>query len=132
VIIERSNWRLEHVLEPVPMAGWLILNPLLHVELFADLTAEEAAAFGVLAQRATKAMQRVLAPVKVYVVLFAEAYNAAHLHSSDPAFSSTRRPNDEVRAVSSCSVKRTPSSVTWSRSPTFSVLWLRCERHSQK
>ncbi|MBV9327518.1 MAG: hypothetical protein JO352_27570 [Chloroflexi bacterium] len=86
MIFETAHWRLEDILEPVPLAGWLILKPLRHVELFAELTAEEAAAFGVITQRVTQAMQRVLAPSKVYVVLFAEAQNGTCPLPSDSAF----------------------------------------------
>lgn len=38
VIYEDALWRLEHVVEPIPMVGWLILKPLRHVEQFANLT----------------------------------------------------------------------------------------------
>lgn len=73
-------WRLEHVFEPVPVAGWLVLKPLRHVEAFAELTEEEASVFGPLVRRITQAMTKVLAPSKVYVCLFAEHPRAAHVH----------------------------------------------------
>jgi len=73
-------WRLEHALEPVPMAGWLILKPLRHAESFAELTADEAAAFGPLLLRTTRAMTEVLSPAKVYVCLYAESASAPHIH----------------------------------------------------
>jgi diadenosine tetraphosphate (Ap4A) HIT family hydrolase len=80
VIHDDGLWRLEHAFEPVPLAGWLIVKPLRHVEAFSDLTAEEAAAFGPLARRATSALMAVLQPKKVYLCLVAEAENAAHIH----------------------------------------------------
>ena len=80
VIYQDPLWRLEHLLEPVPFAGWLVLKPLRHVEAFAELTIAEATTFGPLVKRITEAMTLVLSPVKIYVALFAEAPNAAHIH----------------------------------------------------
>ena len=99
VIYQDELWRLEHVLGPITMEGWLVLKPLRHVEMFADLTADEAARFGLLVRRATQAMAEILAPTKIYVVLFAEAANAAHIHlHMIPRYSDTpeerRGPDD--------------------------------------
>jgi diadenosine tetraphosphate (Ap4A) HIT family hydrolase len=80
VIYEDALWRLEHTFEPIPMVGWLILKPLRHTESVADLTPDEAAGLGPLLQRVAAAMTEVLKPVKVYVSLYAEAENAAHIH----------------------------------------------------
>jgi diadenosine tetraphosphate (Ap4A) HIT family hydrolase len=80
VIYQDSFWRLEHTFEPIPMVGWLVLKPLRHTEAVADLTPEEAAELGPLLRRVAGAMREVLKPVKVYVSLYAEAENAAHIH----------------------------------------------------
>jgi len=80
VIYEDAHWRLEHTFEPIPMVGWLVLKPLRHTESVADLTPDEAASLGPLLQRVAAAMTEVLTPVKVYVSLYAEAENAAHIH----------------------------------------------------
>jgi diadenosine tetraphosphate (Ap4A) HIT family hydrolase len=80
VIYQDGLWRVEHVVEPIPMVGWLVLKPLRHVEAFADLTPDEAASFGPLVRRITTAMTEVLAAAKVYVCLFAEAAGFAHVH----------------------------------------------------
>lgn len=80
VIYQDAWWRLEHLLEPVPMAGWLVLRPLRHVEAFAALDSDEARTFGPLVQRITQAMEEVLQPAKIYLCLFAEAESFAHIH----------------------------------------------------
>lgn len=80
VVFEDELWRVEHILEPVPLAGWLVLKPLRHVTSFADLTTSEAAAFGPLLHRVTQALTQVVLPAKVYVCLFAEAQGFAHIH----------------------------------------------------
>jgi diadenosine tetraphosphate (Ap4A) HIT family hydrolase len=77
VIYQDGLWQLEHILEPIPMEGWLVLKPLRRVEAFSDLTTDEAAAFGLLARRASEAMMQTLVPTRIYVVLFASAVRIA-------------------------------------------------------
>jgi diadenosine tetraphosphate (Ap4A) HIT family hydrolase len=60
--------------------GWLVLKPLRHVDAFADLTVEEATAFGPLTRRITQAMTKVLHPAKIYLSMYMEAPAFAHLH----------------------------------------------------
>jgi diadenosine tetraphosphate (Ap4A) HIT family hydrolase len=79
-IYRDALWCLEHSIAPVPLAGWLVLKPLRHVEAFADLTMEEAAAFGPLTRRITQAMTEVLHPEKIYLSMYMEAPEFAHLH----------------------------------------------------
>jgi diadenosine tetraphosphate (Ap4A) HIT family hydrolase len=80
VIHEDAFWRLEHILAPIPMAGWLVLKPRRHVEALADLSGDEAAQFGPLVRRITRAMDAVMRPAKVYLCQFSEAEHFAHIH----------------------------------------------------
>ena len=80
VMYQDALWQLQHDIEPIALVGWLILKPLRHVEAFADLTKEEAATFGPLTRRVTRAMTEALHPVKVYLSMYAEAQGFAHLH----------------------------------------------------
>ena len=43
VIYEDGLWRLEHLLEPVPFAGWLVLKQLRHIESLAEMNPDEGA-----------------------------------------------------------------------------------------
>lgn len=72
-------WQLEHI-TPLALPGWLVLKPLRHVENAADLTASEAAQFGILVQRTAAALRAATPLVKVYVVCFAERETFAHIH----------------------------------------------------
>lgn len=80
VIYDDGQWRLEHAIEPIPMVGWLVLKPLRHVEAFAKLTEAEAASFGPLVRRITRATTAVLEPEKIYLSMYMEAEGFAHLH----------------------------------------------------
>lgn len=80
MLYDDGLWVLEHAIEPIPFVGWFVLKSYRHVEAFADLTDEEAATFGPLTRRITRAMAEVLEPVKVYLSLYAEAKEFPHLH----------------------------------------------------
>lgn len=80
VIHEDPLWRIEHILRPIPMLGWLIAKPIRHVTSFAALTSQEAASFGPLIHRTTRALQRIMDAEKVYLCLFAEAEGFVHIH----------------------------------------------------
>jgi diadenosine tetraphosphate (Ap4A) HIT family hydrolase len=80
VLHDDGLWRLEHTFEPLPLVGWLVLKPLRHVESVADLTEAEAAALGPLIRRTSAALTAVLNCTKVYVICFAEAADAPHVH----------------------------------------------------
>lgn len=80
-VIHRDElWQIEHTLQPLPMAGWLIAKPLRHVTAFGDLTEEEATTFGPLMRRTMGTLQHVTGAEKVYLCLFAEAPGFVHLH----------------------------------------------------
>lgn len=79
IIYQDDLWQLQHV-DPIALVGWLILKPLRHVESFTELTPKEAATFGPLTRRITRAMTGVLNPIKIYMSLYAEAEGFAHVH----------------------------------------------------
>jgi len=80
-ILDTGLWSLTHAIEPIPMVGWLILQPRRHVEHFADLTADEALQYGPLVQHICQTLSTELAPAKIYLAMFAEARGFAHLHT---------------------------------------------------
>ena len=80
VIYEDRLWHLDHIVRPLPMAGWLILKPKRHVESVAKLTDAEARALGPLIARTAAALERATKVKKVYVGLFGEAKLFPHVH----------------------------------------------------
>ncbi len=58
-----------------------MILPRRHVLAVADLTGAEAAEFGTLLRRASRALVEVTGCVKTYVAVFAEAEGFAHLHA---------------------------------------------------
>ena len=80
VLYDDGLWVLQHFGEPAPLAGWLVLKPIRHVEALADLTPAEASTLGTALQAITAAMREILGCEKVYANLYAEAPGFAHIH----------------------------------------------------
>jgi diadenosine tetraphosphate (Ap4A) HIT family hydrolase len=80
VIYQDDLWRLEHILNPAPLAGWLVLKPLRHCEGLESLTEPEAAALGLLLRSACAALQAVTSAAKVYSIFLGEAVPHLHIH----------------------------------------------------
>jgi diadenosine tetraphosphate (Ap4A) HIT family hydrolase len=78
-IVERQGWRVAHAIN-CALPGWLVVLPLRHVEALSELTVEETAAIGPLLVDASRALERVTACAKTYVMLLAEAEGFHHLH----------------------------------------------------
>lgn len=80
VIYEDELWIVDHSLSPVVLKGWLIVKPKRHVEHLSELTAEEAARFGPLAQMTCLALTRALGPERVYLCSFGEWVHHVHVY----------------------------------------------------
>ncbi len=80
VIYQDSFWRLEHILSPAPLAGWLVLKPLRHCEGLEELTEQEAAGLGSLLRAACLALRAVTGAAKVYSLFLGEAVAHLHIH----------------------------------------------------
>ena len=81
VIYEDALWHLDHIIRPIPMAGWLVLKPKRHIESISAMTPAEARGFGEIASRAAAALEAATGVKKVYVGVFGEAENFAHIHA---------------------------------------------------
>ena len=74
-----GGWRIALAFNS-SLPGWLVLIPMRHVTAFHDLTRVESEEFGLLARRASIALQQVTGCEKTYLMLFAEAEGFDHLH----------------------------------------------------
>ena len=80
VIYDDGFWRVEHMLAPAVLPGWLIVKPLRHVESLSELTPLEAGALGPLLVRVTAALEAVTGAARVYACLYAEVVRHVHFH----------------------------------------------------
>ena len=63
-----------------PIAGYLIVSPRLRVSSLAELSPGAQAGLGVTLAAATRAIERVVHPRRVYCALFAEETGSVHFH----------------------------------------------------
>jgi len=80
VIYEDEYWMVDHSVSPVMLRGFLIIKLKRHCEHLAELTPEEAAAFGPIMRNTCLAISQVFKPVKVYVCSFGEAVKHIHFY----------------------------------------------------
>ena len=80
VIYQDDHWRLEHMLSPAPLAGWLVLKPLRHCEGLEELTVDEANNLGPLLRAACTALQAATGAAKVYSIFLGESVAHLHIH----------------------------------------------------
>jgi len=73
-------WTINHVMPPVHILGYLVLQPRRHVEAMHQFIPEEAASLGQLLARVDYALRQAVGAEKVYVCLFAESAECPHLH----------------------------------------------------
>lgn len=106
------HWFLEHIIEPVPITGWLILKTKRHTEGITGLNREEAAELGEILERVPKIQQALLRAEKIYVCCFTEWVSHLHLHLiPQPAEEKYRGPKafDLQQAVEEGEQKPAPS-----------------------
>ena len=77
VVYRDTDWACE-VAEGYDVPGWYVLRVRRHAEGWPALTPSEAAGFGVVSQRVTRAIHAVTGAPTVYFLSFGENY--AHLH----------------------------------------------------
>ena len=83
-------WLVRHHQHPAPLAGWFLLDSVRCVRNAADFSDTEAAEFGAVLRRVTRAVREACGVPRTYTIMFGEG--APHLHAhiiprepSDPA-----------------------------------------------
>ena len=84
-------WVLEHVAEPVPVKGWMILRLKRHGEGLESLNAEESKELGEVLSGLPKAIQEITKAKTVYLCSFNESVPHLHFHFIPRYVQETRR-----------------------------------------
>jgi diadenosine tetraphosphate (Ap4A) HIT family hydrolase len=90
-IKEYEYWLLEHVIEPIPVRGWLILKTKRHTEGIAGLNASEALELGIILNVLPKALKKITGAEIVYMLCLTEEVKHLHFHFIP------RMPYDKVK-----------------------------------
>ena len=96
-----------------PIAGYLIVRPRVRVSSLAELSPDAQAGLGVTLAAATRAIERVVRPRRVYCALFAGETSSFHFHlfpRTDSLLSSYFRAHPKDAEVSG------PRLLDWARS----------------
>lgn len=74
-----GTWIVRHHAHPAPLAGWFLLDSVRCVRNAAGFEPAEAAAFGTVLQRVTRAVSEACDVPRTYTIMFGEG--APHLHA---------------------------------------------------
>jgi diadenosine tetraphosphate (Ap4A) HIT family hydrolase len=80
VYLESPRWRLMRHLDPVPIAGWMMIASRAHRSGLDAMTDEEAAEVGTILAAVAAAVRSVTGAERTYGVTFNEAVPHLHLH----------------------------------------------------
>ena len=111
-VFVNAHFRIESC-SSCPIAGYLIVSPRVRVSLLADLSPNAQDGLGVTLAAATRAIERVVHPRRVYCGLFAEETGSVHFHlfpRTDSLLSSYSRAHPEDADISG------PRLLDWARS----------------
>jgi len=86
-------WFLEHIAEPVPAKGWLVLRTKEHIEGIVGMGEEEAKELGEILNTLPKALKETIGAEQIYVCCFTELVSHLHLHFIP------RMPEDQRRTI---------------------------------
>jgi len=106
-IKEYSYWILEHINEPIPVLGWLVLKTKRHTEGITGMDSYEATELGEILNTVPKLQKELCNASQIYVVCFTELVSHLHIHLIPRHINETKRgPElfgliDEVRKDSS-------------------------------
>lgn len=104
---EYQYWILEHINEPIPVLGWLVLKTKRHTEGITGMNGDEAKELGEILNIVPKSQKEICNSSQVYVVCFTELISHLHIHLIPRHINETKKgPElfgliDEVRQDSS-------------------------------
>lgn len=79
-IKEYNYWILEHINEPIPILGWLVLKTKRHTEGITGMNGDEAKELGEILNVVPKLQKEICNSGQIYVVCFTELVSHLHIH----------------------------------------------------
>jgi diadenosine tetraphosphate (Ap4A) HIT family hydrolase len=79
-IKEYNYWILEHINEPIPVLGWLVLKTKRHTDGIVGLNADEAKELGEILYIVPKVLKQVTNAEMIYIVTITELVKHMHMH----------------------------------------------------
>lgn len=79
-IKEYNYWILEHINEPIPVLGWLVLKTKRHTEGITGMNGDEAKELGEILNTVPKLQKELCIAGQIYVMCFTELVSHLHIH----------------------------------------------------
>ena len=79
-IKEYNYWICEHINEPIPIKGWLVLKTKRHTEGITGMNSIEANELGKILNTLPKLQKKVCNAAQIYIVCFTELVSHLHIH----------------------------------------------------
>jgi diadenosine tetraphosphate (Ap4A) HIT family hydrolase len=79
-IKEYNYWILEHINEPIPVLGWLVLKTKRHAEGITGMNSDEAKELGEILNIVPKLQKELCNAGQIYVMCFTELVSHLHIH----------------------------------------------------
>ena len=79
-IKEYEYWILQHIINPIPVKGWLILKTKRHVDGITGMNNSESKELGVILNSITKTLKEVSKAAQIYICCFTEEVSHLHIH----------------------------------------------------
>lgn len=77
---EYNYWILEHINEPIPILGWLVLKTKRHTEGITGMNSDEAKELGEILNTIPKLQKELCNAGQIYVMCFTELVSHLHIH----------------------------------------------------
>lgn len=75
-----QHWILEHICEPIPVAGWLVLKTKRHTEGIIGLNEVEGQELGEILTALPSILQQITCAEKIYMICMTELVEHLHIH----------------------------------------------------
>ena len=111
-IREYDRWILEHINEPIPVLGWLILKTKRHIEGITGMNSEESKELGEILNIVPKIQKEICNAGQIYIICFTELVSHLHIHLIPRHINETRKGTelfnliDEVRKDNTKSIDK--------------------------
>lgn len=90
-IKEYNHWILEHINEPIPVLGWLVLKTKRHTEGIIGMNDDEAKELGEILNVVPKLQKEICNAGQVYIICFTELVAHLHFHLIPRHINETRK-----------------------------------------
>lgn len=90
-IKDYNYWALEHIVEPIPVKGWLILKTKRHTEGITGINQDEASELGEILNQLPKLQKKLCKADQVYLCCFTELVSHLHIHLIPRSANETRK-----------------------------------------